>query len=297
MSSPALPQWGLVDSVYVNYLAQHEEFSDRWLLVQTLATGGSRRALLSTLGVQPGWRVLDVGTGFGPIPIELAGMLPVAVHGIDNNPANLFVADQLNLALSGQGWFQPESTVSFGPGDIYELPFEDDHFDLVSARLIFQYLDDPMRAIDEIRRVLRPGGGVCLIDADDGLSITYPQPSEAFTRLQQAFAAVQAARGGDRQVGRKLSTYLHHGGFDVMSVLVLPQAGHGPSSPDDLPRSFALDRLRSFRDDMVKFDIMTAGEVDACLDLYSRENIEAQCNIEGHLAVVARLGDQALLST
>lgn len=297
MSSPGSLRWEVVDSAYVNYLGQHPEFSDRWLLVQTLATGGSRRALISALGVQPGWRVLDIGTGFGPIPIELAGMVPITVHGIDNNPENLLVADHLKSALAGQEWFQAGSTVSFGSGDIYELPFEDDHFDLVTARLIFQYLDDPTRAIDEIKRVLRRGGGVCLVDADDGLSITYPQPSEAFTRLQQAFAAVQAARGGDRQVGRKLSTYLHHGGFDVMSVLVLPQAGHGPSSPDDVARTFALDRLRSFRDDMVSFGIMTAQEVDSCLDLYARENIEAQCNIEGHLAVVARLGDQILLST
>lgn len=280
--------WDLVDTAYLHYLQSHPEVAERWLLVQTLVTGVSRRALLGALGVQAGWRILDLGCGFGPIPLELAGMVAVGVVGMDNDPSNLAVASELTATLAGTPWFQPGSTVTFAEGDAYAIPSAPATFDLVTARFVFQHLDDPARAAVELHRVVRPGGMACVVDADDGLSITYPEPSEAFTRLQRAFAELQSSRGGDRFVGRKLSTYLEQAGFEIESMLVLPQAVHGASDPADPARSFALDRLRGARDEIVAQGIMDADEVDTCLDLFAAEQATSQCNIEAHLAVVAR---------
>ncbi len=280
--------WDAVDQTYLSYLNEHPELPERWLLVQTLGTGSSRRALLGALGVADGARVLDVGTGFGPTPIELAGMVPVTVVGLDRDPANLEVARALTAGVEATGWFRPGSHVSYGLGDAYDLPVDDGRFDLATARLLFQHLDDPARAADELFRVVAPGGGVCVVDADDGLSISYPEPSDAFRRLQRAFADLQATRGGDRFVGRKLSTLLEQAGFTVVSVVVLPQAVHGPSMPDDPARAFALQRLRSTRDAIVEAGILGADEIDDSLEVFAGERVEGQCSIEAHLAVVAR---------
>ncbi|MGC8463030.1 MAG: methyltransferase domain-containing protein [Acidimicrobiales bacterium] len=281
-------RWDAVDQTYLSYLNDHPELPERWLLVQTLGTGSSRRALLGALGVAEGARVLDVGTGFGPTPIELAGMVPVTVVGLDRDPANLEVARALTEDVGAKGWFRPGSHVSYGIADAYDLPVDDGHFDLATARLLFQHLDDPARAADELYRVVAPGGGVCVVDADDGLSISYPEPSDAFRRLQRAFADLQALRGGDRFVGRKLSTLLEQAGFTVVSVVVLPQAVHGPSTPEDPARAFALQRLRSARDAIVEAGILGAEEVDDSLEVFAGERVEGQCSIEAHLAVVAR---------
>jgi ubiquinone/menaquinone biosynthesis C-methylase UbiE len=256
--------------------------------VQTLVTGVSRRALLGALGVQAGWRVLDLGCGFGPIPLELAGMVPVEVVGVDNDPSNLTVAKELAGTLAGTPWFRPGSTVAFTEGDAYAIPSASVTFDLVMARFVFQHLDHPARVAAELFRVVRPGAMACVVDADDGLSITYPEPSESFLRLQRAFGELQASRGGDRFVGRKLSTYLEQAGFDIASMLVLPHAAHGGSYPSDPARVFAIDRLRGARDEIVARGILSAGEVDASLELFAAERAVSQCNIEAHLAVVAR---------
>ncbi len=281
-------EWNLVDGAYVGYLEDHPELSDRWLLVQTLATGSSRRALLGAIGIQDGVRVLDMGSGFGPATIELAGMAPVDVVAMDRDASNLAVAVELEARIRQSDWFRSDGSVSWVEGDIYDIPAPAQSFDYVITRLVFQHLHDPVRAAGELFRVLRRGGGICLVDADDGLSITYPECSEAFGRLAFAFGRLQVSRGGDRQVGRKLSTYLAQAGFEILSMLVLPQATHGSSAPSDPARTFALERFRGVRDEIVERQILSADEIDTCLDVFALEQIESQCNIEAHLAVVAR---------
>jgi ubiquinone/menaquinone biosynthesis C-methylase UbiE len=152
MATAALP-WDVVDRAYSHKLTP--DLVDRWLLIQTLATGPSRRALFGGLGLGPGASVLDVGTGFGPIPLELAGMVPLAAVGVDRSLPHLEVAGELAKELEVAGWIQRQSTIEFVEGDAYSLPVETDRFDLATSRLLFQHLDDPVRAADELHRVVK----------------------------------------------------------------------------------------------------------------------------------------------
>ncbi len=50
------------------------------------------------------------------------------------------------------------SNVRFATGDVYALDFDDASFDVVHAHQVLQHLQDPVAALRELRRVLRPGG-------------------------------------------------------------------------------------------------------------------------------------------
>ena len=68
-------------------------------------------------------------------------------------------------------------------GDVCGLDSVDASFDLVFIREVLQFLPDPVHALRELFRVLKPGGYVCVSDMDDGLRITWPPPSPALERL------------------------------------------------------------------------------------------------------------------
>ena len=77
----------------------------------------------------------------------------------------LGVAKQLGDSL--QTWIRPGASVTFVQASVTALPFGDRSFDIVTARLLFQHLTDPGRVVDELRRVLRPGGCILVFDVDD----------------------------------------------------------------------------------------------------------------------------------
>lgn len=251
-------------------------------------TALSRRALLGSLGVAPGSAVLDVGTGFGCMAIEIAAMSQVSAVGVDVDVEVLEAARRIAGRVRADGAFADGSTVDFCCGDALDLPVEDGSFDVVTSRFLFQYMSDPQMLADELARVVRPGGLVCVVDVDDGLSVSEPELSPAFARLVAAFRAVQEAAGGDRRVGRRLARMVDAAGFDVVAVLVLPSAAYGPSLPSDVGRQMLLERFRLCQGEMVASGVVSEDQFDADMDAAAAEIVHGRCQIEGHLAVVGR---------
>jgi len=280
--------WSALDAVTADYLGSHRDLRDRWLLVQTLATATPRRALLNALRIQAGWRVLDVGTGFGPVVHELSGAAGARVVGTDIDFEKLVAARTMGIDLRAVGWPPAPGAAVFTGGDVHALPFGDGTFDAAVVRFLYQHLNDHDRVTAELARVLRPDGLVCVIDVDDALSITYPEISNAFGRLSDVFTALQAAGGGDRQIGRKLACLLDAGGFTVTAVLVIPQASYGPSTPEDPGRRFLIERFGLARSGAVAQGLIEPEEFDALMQELAAESIPAQTLIEAHVAVVAR---------
>ena len=106
------------------------------------------------LGNGPDSAVLDVGSGPGNITRGIARSLDGSgfVVGIDVSPA------MLERAVDNTS----ESNVVYARADAAELPFRDATMDAVSCSACLQLLPDPFAAIDEMRRVLRPGGRIAL---------------------------------------------------------------------------------------------------------------------------------------
>jgi ubiquinone/menaquinone biosynthesis C-methylase UbiE len=121
-----------------------------------------RANTIAELGLAPGMSVPDAGCGAGELAVSLAHRVRPngRVVGIDLNPA-LF--DRARAAAASAG-----VEVDFRVGDIREIPFDRDEFDVVRSERVFQYLDpsEAPRAAAELLRVTKSGGIVQIVDPD-----------------------------------------------------------------------------------------------------------------------------------
>lgn len=113
--------------------------------------------------------VLDCGCGPGTITAGFAKRLTKGkVFGIDIEPSQLELA-QKNIAS------QNLRNVEFHQGDILNLPFEDNTFDLVYTNAVVCQLEKYNDAIRELYRVVKPGGIGAIREPDFGGKLFYPE--------------------------------------------------------------------------------------------------------------------------
>lgn len=156
--------------------------------------------------LSPGMRLLDVGCGTGSITVGLAEVVsPGEVVGIDVGKPSLETARAIATEKG-------VSNVSFETGNAYELPYPDDSFDAVFSHMVLEHLDDPDKALLEIRRVLKSGGVVGLRDADQAGVIVGPE-FPLLEELLEMYERFWQRTGGDPYTGRKLKAMLHRNGF------------------------------------------------------------------------------------
>jgi len=160
--------------------------------------------LLHKSGLTSSMKVLDLGCGNGIVSNQLSKLLKDGeVVGVDRSD------ELVNLASRK---YRDVTNLSFVKGDVYALPFQDESFDFVYARFLFQHLVDPLKVLFEIKRVLKPEGVVSLIDVDDSWLIIHPE-HQTFEQLKSAAAERQRELGGDRFIGRKFNNYFEQAGF------------------------------------------------------------------------------------
>ena len=155
--------------------------------------------------LRSGLDVLDVGCGPGTITIDLARIVgPGHVSGIDGAASAIDVATASAKAA--------EVDVAFAVGDAYGLTFEDDRFDVVHADQLLQHLADPVAALQEMRRVCRPGGIVAVRDADYAAMSWWPFDPR-LNRWRELYSAAARANGGEPDAGRRLIGWARTAGF------------------------------------------------------------------------------------
>lgn len=106
--------------------------------------------------LSPGARVLEVAPGPGYFAIELAKLGHFQITGLDIS--NTFVE------IARRNAREQNVTVDFQQGNASQMGFADASFDLIVCRAAFKNFSEPVRALAEMRRVLRPGGQALIID-------------------------------------------------------------------------------------------------------------------------------------
>jgi SAM-dependent methyltransferase len=161
--------------------------------------------------LRPGLSVLDVGCGPGTITVDLARIVvPGQVVGLD-------ASEEVVAQARALGAESETANVRFEVGDIFALEDDDASIDVVHAHQVLQHLVEPVAALVELRRVLRPGGVLAARDSDYGAFVWAPA-APALDRWIELYLAVTARNGHDARIGPSLLGLAHAAGFSDVTV-------------------------------------------------------------------------------
>lgn len=160
--------------------------------------------------LEPGLDLLDVGCGPGNITVDLASLTaPGRAIGIDSAET---VVESARAGADEQGI----TGVEFRVASVYDLPFEDDSFDVVHAHQVLQHLSDPVAALREMRRVCRSEGVVAARDADYEAMTWYPE-SPGIDRWLDMYRTIARGNKGEPDAGRWLLHWASAAGFSAVT--------------------------------------------------------------------------------
>ncbi|GMA25347.1 hypothetical protein GCM10025864_31060 [Luteimicrobium album] len=212
VEAPSTPQHHPLSAESESYTHGHHESvlrSHRWrtaansaaYLVPHLARGNS---------------LLDVGCGPATLTVDLARYVaPGRVVGVD-------ASEKVLEAARALGENSGLENVEFAHANAYELPFDDDTFDVVHAHQLLQHLSDPVAALREMHRVAKPGGLVAVRDADYSAMTWYPE-NAGLTEWNELYHEVTSAYGYQADAGRRLLAWVQESGFAPAGIV--PSAG------------------------------------------------------------------------
>lgn len=160
------------------------------------------------LALQPGEAAVDIGSGTGTEAMAFAdavGPTGTAI-GVEPDP-HLLASAERRAAQAG-------STAKFHSGDAYGLPFGAESFDAALCERVFQHLTAPVRAANEIARVLRPGGRAVVVDVDWGTAIVHPGDRQVVREVIDTLVAATT----NPLSGRKLPGQLTQAGLVIDDI-------------------------------------------------------------------------------
>lgn len=154
----------------------------------------------------PGSRVLEAGCGVGAQTVTLAAhSLGAEIIALDISAVSL---EQARQKVAAAGF----TNVQFQQGDIFDLPFDPHAFDHVFVCFVLEHLPNPVEALRHLKRLLKPGGTITVIEGDHGSAYFYPD-SEAAHQAIACQVKLQAQAGGNALIGRQLFPLLTAAGF------------------------------------------------------------------------------------
>ncbi|KAF2096749.1 S-adenosyl-L-methionine-dependent methyltransferase [Rhizodiscina lignyota] len=160
--------------------------------------------------IKPNMRILDVGCGYGSITIDFANLVPKgSVLGIDASDSMVKYAEEARSA----GSISNMEVRKMNAMDLHEL--EDESFDAVHAHQVLLHVTDPVKALREMRRVLKPGG--VLASRDMASLFLYPF-SDDLKLVYNMYEKLADATGTNSWGGKRTHVWAHEAGFDLEKI-------------------------------------------------------------------------------
>lgn len=180
--------------------------------------GRETERLLLGIGLEPGMQVADIGCGPGAVTCFMAGHISPGgiATGVDSSTEQLKVARE-------EAQKNGVKNVCFIEADVYSPGLEKDSFDLVYARSLLSHLQDPLQAITEMKRIVKPGGVLVCEDIDMGTIHSEPSTAE-YERSVEIWLSLGAERRADYRVGSHMADLFRKAGFaDVQETSHQPK--------------------------------------------------------------------------
>lgn len=212
-----------------------------------------------------GSNVLEAGCGVGAQTIILARNSPKAkITAVDLSEESIRTASG---RVSSQGF----TNVTFQQTDIFHLPYRDGSFDHVFLCFVLEHLSNPIDALLCLRRVLKRGGTLTVIEGDHGSAYFHPDSPDAGKTIR-CLIDIQAGMRGNALIGRQLYPLLKNAKFDA--IRVSPRMVYVDSSKPELVEGFTkntfIAMVEGVKEQAVRSGLMEEADWDRGIrDLYT----------------------------
>lgn len=207
------------------------------------------------IGVQSGWRCLDVGAGPGFVSMELRSRVGESGEVTALEPSNLFCS-WLGREIERRNW----SNLNVVNGTSYDMVLPPRYFDMIFARWVIGFVPNPREFLQPLLSALRPGGIVAIQDyVHKGCSL-FPYGG-AWDSFPEKMRQWWRSGGGDPFVGARLP--------EIMRQVGLTVTDYNPTSLAGGPQSLVMEWMGRFLKSqlpvMVRRQIATQSESDAIM--------------------------------
>lgn len=217
-----------------------------------------------------GSSVLEAGCGVGAQTVPLLKNSPGAYFTcIDCSEASLAEAE---ARVTTAGY----RNAVFKKADIFNLPFAPANFDHVFVCFVLEHLSEPKEALISLKKVLKPGGTITVIEGDHGSAYFHPDSPYA-QRAIDCLVTLQKEGGGNALIGRQVYPLLRNTGFSGVSVsprMVYADASR-PALVEGFTRLTFTAMVEGVRDAALARGLVTATDWDhGIADLYRTAEVD-----------------------
>ena len=243
-----------------DYTGRNMEEEAMRLELQAVALGDITDQEIAAIDIKSGMSILDAGCGTGAITRRFAQVAkPAKVIGVDFDP--LFLDFAKSIAAD-----EGVENIDFVSGDIDNLDYEDDKFDLSYCRLVLMHVQNPVKTVKELKRVTKKGGKVSISDQDDGTVLVHPVIPK-LTDLWNRYGQWAKTQKMDRYIGRQLYSILSQAG--LKSIKIFPFPIYRTSENSEQLRMFASVPVQIIdvdKTELLEQGIFTEEEYDEAMD-------------------------------
>jgi SAM-dependent methyltransferase len=208
--------------------------------------------------------VLEAGCGTGAQTVILAPQNPECTFVSVDIAADSLAAAEERIRKARI------RNVQFQLVDVLNLPFADNSFDHVFVCFLLEHLNEPRIALCSLKRALRPGGTITVIEGDHGSAYYHPRSAVAQATIE-CLIHLQAMMGGNSLIGRELYPLLLSAGFQDCSVsprMVYADASR-PELVDGFTKKTFTAMVEGVRQEAIRSGLISEGEwTKGIADLY-----------------------------